>query len=190
MGDLTVQSQYRNLPPWPKKTMKMRLCHIIFFLQCSCLFQLHNATAKTTGASPYVRPAPTSIFNLLGMVVGTGSCGGYWHYLSLNNYGNFCGYTDEHTYNTATPVGDLDNCCLLHDQCFDDRLNDGCDVYNEWYSWSGDTADDIMCKGKEGCVGDSCNGDVSCKMGVCECDKVFSQCVERELKKKNCEFYP
>ncbi|XP_008334839.1 phospholipase A2-like [Cynoglossus semilaevis] len=89
--------------------------------------------------------------------------------LRYNNYGCWCGFGGQ-----GTPRDDLDQCCKLHDHCYEaSRKIPGC---------SG-VADlpyvidyDFTCSNRQ--VACSATND-QCQAAVCECDRVAAHCFAR-----------
>ncbi|NXC24265.1 PA2GD phospholipase, partial [Campylorhamphus procurvoides] len=117
-------------------------------------------------------PAHGNLFQLNNMITrATGKAA--WLY--YNFYGCYCGLGGE-----GQPKDDSDRCCQLHDTCYLNVLNDGCNAYRQsyHYSWS----HDIL----------SCGEGSWCAQLTCECDRSLALCLRRNVGSynKRYQFYP
>ncbi|GAB6023528.1 hypothetical protein CHUAL_008302 [Chamberlinius hualienensis] len=84
--------------------------------------------------------------------------------LEYNWYGNYCGFGG-----AGQPVDDTDNCCKMHDDCYDTLLQQsGCVPYFIGYKVNYDGFN-ITCVE---------NGDY-CSSGACTCDSEAANCFSR-----------
>ncbi|VDM26127.1 unnamed protein product [Toxocara canis] len=113
-------------------------------------------------------PLSKAMWNMEGM----SECMLHYSAIIYNGYGCYCGFGG-----SGTPVDDIDECCMHHDNCYEDAISKhGCTsspmLYFTSYHW--DCIDSKI----------SCRrtfifpypGQSDCKEALCECDKEFTIC--------------
>ncbi|XP_037537161.1 phospholipase A2, minor isoenzyme-like [Nematolebias whitei] len=86
--------------------------------------------------------------------------------LAYNNYGCWCGFGG-----TGTPVDEVDECCLLHDKCYEaSRKVPGCTSLSDLPYI---IVYDYTCSNTQVKCSDTND---KCQAAVCECDRVAAHC--------------
>ncbi|XP_038071154.1 phospholipase A2 AP-PLA2-I-like [Patiria miniata] len=91
-------------------------------------------------------------------------------------YGCYCGAGGH-----GTPVDDTDECCAVHDKCYEDATSNGCSalqIYYITYDYEKTTASDGSCQlsCKAQADYDSSDNDAQCRAYMCNCDRKGSEC--------------
>lgn len=115
-----------------------------------------------------------SIMNLKSMVKEVTGKEGY----DFVGYGNWCGLSG-----SGRPVDPIDECCQIHDLCYDLAKDGVCRSYGEKavyqieYKWK--TTDDgtAACEEEED----------KCKSSICMCDAVIANCLKNNIESYNDE---
>nr|AAZ22660.1 Pa-11 precursor [Pseudechis australis] len=116
------------------------------------------------GASD-IRPQPLNLIQFGNMI----QCANKGSRPSLDyaDYGCYCGWGG-----SGTPVDELDRCCQVHDNCYEQAGKKGCFPKLTLYSWK--------------CTGNvpTCNSKPGCKSFVCACDAAAAKCFAKAPYKK------
>ncbi|XP_025419104.1 basic phospholipase A2 pseudexin A chain [Sipha flava] len=99
-----------------------------------------------------------SVYQLYNMVVCATGC----NPLSYLGYGCYCGFLG-----SGSPVDPIDNCCKMHDWCYDSA---DCPMFLEYftpYVWT--------CYNKK----PLCSMGGGCSQRLCECDQQLAMCLKR-----------
>ncbi|VVC37099.1 Phospholipase A2 domain,Phospholipase A2, aspartic acid active site,Phospholipase A2, histidine [Cinara cedri] len=113
--------------------------------------------AEQSGGKNQYRPK-RSVYQLYNMVVCATGC----NPLAYLGYGCYCGFLG-----SGSPVDPIDNCCKMHDWCYDSA---DCPMFLEYftpYVWT--------CYNKK----PLCSLGGGCSQRLCECDQQLAVCLRR-----------
>ncbi|KRZ58157.1 5-methylcytosine rRNA methyltransferase NSUN4 [Trichinella nativa] len=199
-GQLIIPSLVNNfgpfgcnerIPPAPPHRLwvfNMGTTHVLFYWILSAMYSgvvftsaLKQFTTTDNGILDYLcytNSAENSLPNLGCMVECTAHVDGMIYY---NNYGCYCGFGG-----SGTPVDEIDNCCKIHDECYDSAVDSGiCGKWEQYYIWYYWQCND----GNPTCSSDKNKS--KCAQALCNCDRQIAICLGKQpvpKDKKQCSY--